>query len=150
MLSVEELPVKLHNDERPDGLERLGGGALGLIALILVSAASALAQSAPASISAIQQPSSGHPVFDASGNAYYLSGPPTAGAAQTQAGGGLCFGNGGFHGPVPVPCPPASMIKVDPSGNEIWGTLLGGPGPDKGTALAIDANGNVAVTGSTS
>jgi len=142
--------MKSSNEERPGGLELFGGGPLGLIALICVSAASAIAQSVPGTISTIQQPSLGHPVFDTSGNTYYLSGPPTAGAAQTRAGGGLCFGNGGFHGPVPVPCPPASMIKVDPSGNEIWGTLMGGPGPDNGTALAIDANGSVAVTGSTS
>ena len=75
-------PLKSCNDERSDGLERLAGGALGLIALILVSAASAVAQSAPASISTIPQPSVGHPVFDASGNTYYLSGQPTAGAAR--------------------------------------------------------------------
>jgi len=40
-------------------------------------------------------------------------------------------------------------MKVDPSGNQIWGTLLGGPTRDKGTALAIDASGNVVLTGST-
>jgi len=71
-------------DQRPEGSKRLGGGAVRLIALILVSAASAVAQSVPASISTIQQPSSAHPFFDASGNTYYLSGQPTAGAAQTQ------------------------------------------------------------------
>ena len=41
------------------------------------------------------------------------------------------------------------VSKVDPSGHEIWGTLLGGPTADRGTALAIDINGNVAFTGST-
>jgi uncharacterized protein (TIGR03437 family) len=41
------------------------------------------------------------------------------------------------------------VIKVDPSGNKIWGTLLGGPTADIGTALAVDADGNVAFTGST-
>ena len=140
--------MKSCNDGRPDGLECLGGGALRLIALILVSAASAVAQSVPASISTIQQPSLGHPVFDASGNTYYLSGQPTAGAAQTQSGGGLCIGQAGPRIGV-VPCPDASVIKVDPSGNQIWGTLLGGPATDNGTALAIDPNGNVAFTGST-
>ena len=40
-------------------------------------------------------------------------------------------------------------MKVDPSGNQIWDTLLGGPTADNGTALAIDTNGNVAFTGST-
>ncbi len=143
-------PLNSYNDARPEGSECLAGGAIRLIALILVSAATALAQLVPASMSTIPQPSLGHPVFDASGNTYYLSGPATPGAAQTKAGGGVCLGYGGFHGPVPVPCPPASMIKVDPSGNQIWGTLLGGPGPDNATALAIDASGNVVVTGSTS
>ncbi len=141
--------MKSYNDERPDGLQRLGDGALGLIAVILVSAATAVAQSAPASISTIPQPTSDRPFFDASGNAYYLSGQPTAGAAQTQHGGGTCS-IPGYHGiPIPASCPDASVMKVDPSGNQIWGTLLGGPTADSGTALAIDANGNVAFTGST-
>lgn len=56
----------------------------------------------------------------------------------------------GFHGvPIPAPCPDASVMKVDPSGNQIWGTLLGGPTADHGTALATDASGNVVLTGST-
>jgi uncharacterized protein (TIGR03437 family) len=151
--------MKSCNDERRVGSERLGGGALRLIALILVFAVSAVAQLVPGSISTIQQPSAGHPVFDAFGNTYYLSGPPTPGAAQTQPGGGLCLGGqplqtriGGriFNGPGVEACPDASVIKVDPSGNQTWGTLLGGPGTDNGTALAIDTNGNVALTGSTS
>ncbi len=146
---VEELPLKSYSDGRPEGSEYLGGGAIRLIALILVSAASALAQSAPASISTVQQPTSDPPVFDASGNTYYLTGSPTAGAAQTQYGGGTCSipGFGGIQ--IPVACPDAVVMKVDPSGHEIWGTLLGGPTADNGTALAIDINGNVAFTGST-
>jgi uncharacterized protein (TIGR03437 family) len=123
---------------------------LRLIAVILGFAASAIAQLAPASISTIQQPNSGHPIFDASGNAYYLSGPPTAGAAQTQYGGGTCL-IPGLHGVpiIPGPCSDASVMKADPSGNQIWGTLLGGPTADSATALAIASNGNVAFTGST-
>jgi len=142
--------MKRWNDERRAGAERLGGAAVRLIALILVPAASAIVQSAPASISTIPQPSLGHPVFDASGNTYYLFGQPTAGAAQTQTGGGTCIGGPGLHGgPGVLPCPDASVIKVDPSGNQIWGTLLGGPTADNATALAIATNGNVAFTGST-
>ena len=133
--------------------ERLGGGAVRLIALILVWGASAIAQPVPASIRTIVQPSSARPFFDAFGNAYYLGGPPTAlatpGAAQTQSGGGTC-NIPGFHGiPIPATCPDASVMKVDPSGNQIWGTLLGGPTADSGTALVVDANGNVVLTGST-
>jgi hypothetical protein len=108
-----------------------------------------LRQSAPASISTIPQPSGARPFFDASGNTYYLSGQPTAGAAQTQPGGGACSIPGFGGVPIPAACPDASVMKVDPSGNQIWGTLLGGPTADNATALAIDTNGNVAFTGST-
>jgi uncharacterized protein (TIGR03437 family) len=41
------------------------------------------------------------------------------------------------------------VIKGDPSGNQVWGTLLGGPTADHGTALATDGSGNVVLTGST-
>ncbi len=139
--------MKSCTDERAEGLERLGGGALGLVLLILVSAGSGFSQSAPAGISKIQQPTAGHAVFDASGDTYYLSGQPTAGAAQPQPGGGTCIGEAGTIGVVA--CPDAVVIKVDPSGNQTWGTLLGGPTADTATALAIATNGNVAFTGST-
>jgi uncharacterized protein (TIGR03437 family) len=146
---VERLPMESCKRERPEGSERLGGGAIRLIALILVSAASAAAQPVPASISTIPQPTSARPFFDAFGNTYYLGGPPTAGAAQTQSGGGTCS-IPGFHGiPIPATCFDAGVRKVDPSGNVIWGTLLGGPTNDSGTALAVDAAGNVYITGST-
>ncbi len=141
--------MNLFNDERSDGLERLGGRTLALIALILVSAGSGLPQSVPASISTIQQPGGGHTVLDSFGNTYYLGGPPTAGAAQTESGGGTCFSPGWRGIPIPMGCPDASAMKVDPFGNQIWGTRLGGPTRDKGTALAIDASGNVVLTGST-
>ena len=144
-----EDPLKSCNDERPDGAERLGGGAIRLIAVILVSAASAIAQSVPASISTIAQPTSDRPFFDASGNIYYLSGQPTAGAAQTQPGGGTCTSVTPRGVPISLPCPDAAVMKVDPTGNEVWGTRLGGPTADTGTALAVDSNGNVVLTGST-
>src|SRR5690348_3135192 len=101
---VEQFPMKSGTDERPDGLERHAGGALGLISLILMSAGSAFSQPVPASVGTIQQPSSARPFFDASGNTYYLDGQPTAGAAQTQPGGGTCF-IPGLHGiPIPATC----------------------------------------------
>jgi uncharacterized protein (TIGR03437 family) len=148
MSSLRNFPMKSGNSEQAVGFERSEGGTLRLIALILVSAGSGFSQSVPASISTIQQPSSGHAIFDASGNTYYLSGKPTAGAAQTQPGGGICIGQAGGRIGV-VPCTDAVVIKVDPSGNQIWGTLLGGPTADKATALAIAINRNVAFTGST-
>lgn len=140
--------MKSSGTERRAGFERLGGGAVRLTALIVAFIAGAIAQSVPASISAIQQPTGGHAVFDASGNTYYLSGQPTAGAAQTQPGGGGCMGDAGGRIGV-VPCSDAVVIKVDPSGKQIWGTLLGGPTADYATALVIATNGNVLFSGST-
>jgi hypothetical protein len=54
------------NDARPEVSECPGGGAIRLITLILVFAVSAAAQSVPADITTIEQPGSGHAVFDAS------------------------------------------------------------------------------------
>lgn len=140
--------MKPCNHGRCDRLWCSGRGTFGFIALFLGFPGSGFSQSVPGSISTIQQPTGGHAVFDAFGNTYYLSGQPTAGAAQTQPGGGICIGQAGLRIGV-VPCPDAVVSKVDPSGNQIWGTLIGGPTTDKGTALAIAANGNVAFTGST-
>jgi len=142
-------PLKSCNDARLEGSECLGRGAIRLIALILVFAASAVAQSVPASISTIPPPGGDHPIFDASGNAYHFGGQPTAGAAQTQYGGGTCPIPAFHGGLIPGPCSDASVMKVDASGNEVWDTLLGGPTADAATALAVATNGSVAFTGST-
>ncbi len=115
----------------------------------LALAVAAAAQGIPASIRTIGQPASGRAIFDSASNVYYLDGPVTEGAAQTQGGGGTCYLTTGLIGTIPVACPDAHIVKVDPSGNVIWGTLLGGPTTDTGTALAVDAAGNVYVTGTT-
>jgi hypothetical protein len=39
------------------------------------------------------------------------------------------------------------VTKFDPAGNFIWAKRLGGTGVDKGAGLAVDAGGNVLVTG---
>ena|ERR1022692_2298072 len=137
------------------GVSRCGSKSHTSAAIQLMLMASALAgaapaQSVPASITTINQPSSGQAVFDGVGNRYYVSpGPVTPGAAQTQPGGGTCYVASGFIGDVPEPCPDTGVVKADPSGNEVWGTLLGGPTADIGSALAVDAAGNVLITGST-
>jgi uncharacterized protein (TIGR03437 family) len=133
----------------PHGASKcLKSGALRYIIAIFATVAGILAQSIPASVTTIRQPSPGHPVLDASGNTFYMSGPPTEGAAQTRPGGGTCLAQAGPR-IVVVPCTDAAVIKVDPAGKQIWGSLLGGPGNDKGTALAIDTQGNVVLTGAT-
>jgi uncharacterized protein (TIGR03437 family) len=104
-----------------------------------------------ASITTTPQPVSGPAIFDAAGNLYYFggSGPVTAGAAQTENGGGTCYVATGFIGPVPVPCPDAYVAKLDTSGNLVFGTYLGGPTADQANAVAVDGAGNVFFTGST-
>ena len=126
------------------GSERRSGASLRLMMSALAFASGIAAQSVPASIQTIDQPTYGQAVFDGAGNAYYLFGPTTAGAAQTQSGGGSCP-----NGKIPMACADAEVVKFDASGNEIFGTLLGGPTADTGTALAVDAAGNVFLTGTT-
>ncbi len=43
--------------------------------------------------------------------------------------------------------PDAFVAKLDPSGNLVWNTFLGGNGGDLGYGIALDANGSVYVTG---
>jgi LPXTG-site transpeptidase (sortase) family protein len=43
--------------------------------------------------------------------------------------------------------PDAFVAKLDPGGNLIWNTFLGGGGGDIGYGIALDASGNVYVTG---
>lgn len=92
---------------------------------------------------------SGAVVFDRMGNEYsFAFGPVTPGAVQTQNGGGACLTSNGFFG-VPGPCADAYVGKFDAAGKLVFGTNLGGPTEDHSTALAVDAAGNVFVTGST-
>jgi hypothetical protein len=86
----------------------------------------AIAKMVPASISTIKQPTSGHAVFDVSRNTYYFGGQPTTGAAQNPHGGGTSLVASGIIGSIPTPCLDVSVIKTDPSANQVWGTLLGG------------------------
>ena len=141
--------MKSSNNQQTAGSECLRRGALRLAALAFVFGASEGSQSVPASINTIPQPHSDRPFFDASGNTYFLYGPPTAGAAQTQPGGGTCLGATNRGIAISLPCPDAALSKFDTSGNQVWGTLLGGPTADIGTALAVDTKGNVFLTGRT-
>ena len=80
--------MKLVGNVQRIGSEGLAGGALRLAALAFVFGAGAGAQSMPASLSTVPQPYSDRPVFDASGNTYFLYGPATIGAAQPNRAAG--------------------------------------------------------------
>jgi len=41
------------------------------------------------------------------------------------------------------------VAKLSPSGEHLWSTYLGGSGDDRGFGVALDASGNVVVTGIT-
>jgi hypothetical protein len=93
-------------------------------------------------------PVAGPAVFDAAGNIYFFKfGPVTAGAAQTQNGGGTCLPGTGLG--VPGPCPDAYIDKVDSAGSLMFGTYLGAQPRINRPQLAVDAAGNVIVTGLT-
>src|ERR1017187_7218833 len=80
--------------------------------------------------------------IDAAGNVYFTgstsNGQVTAGAAQTQSGGGTCYTNAFPIGEVPTTCTDAYISKADSAGNMVFATLLGGPTADGASALAVD------------
>ena len=104
----------------------------------------------------------GASAVDSAGNLYIAatgtsSYPTTPGAAQTQFGGEACNGGGtnarpkvGIGPPVgigPQPCGDVYLTKVDPNGNTVYATFLGGPWNDYSSAVTIDAAGDLYVTG---
>ena len=92
---------------------------------------------------------------DADGNIYIAGstqGPnlnPTPGVVQPAYGGGTCS-NGfidPFNPPLMYPCDDAVVMKLDAQGNIAFATYLGGAGPDRATAIAVDRQGNIFVAG---
>lgn len=141
-------PKHLPPDNARCGLTREAIRHTRILLALLLSPATLPAQ--PASIVTHNIPTRGVTLFDASGNTYITGTsngqtPVTPGAAQTQPGGGFCVTLS-----FSVPCSDAYILKTDPAGNVIFGTLLGGPTNDDGNALAVDAGGNVFIVGSTS
>jgi uncharacterized protein (TIGR03437 family) len=50
---------------------------------------------------------------------------------------------------APLPCNDALIVKSDPTGKPVFGTLLGGPTNDESTSLAIDQARNIYIIGQT-
>jgi uncharacterized protein (TIGR03437 family) len=87
--------------------------------------------------------------IDSSGNAYVLGGtnspnfPVTSGAAQGAYAGPPAAGypeSTGFFGDL-------FIAKLDPSGNVLYATFLGGPDVDVPGRIRVDAAGNAYVSG---
>jgi len=73
--------------------------------------------------------------------------PATAGTAQPNYGGGMCQE---LEGGPTIPCTDAFVAKINAAtGKVLWATYLGGDTNDGGTGIAVDAQGNVYVTGYT-
>jgi uncharacterized protein (TIGR03437 family) len=120
------------------------------IGLIIAFAGVAAAQGIPGSISTLSVPGNPAAVFDSVRNLYSPGGgTATAGAAQTQAGGGVCEFPGWRGIPIPGSCRDTGVVKTDPSGAVIWATRLGGSTDDSATDLALDGAGNAYITGIT-
>jgi uncharacterized protein (TIGR03437 family) len=83
-------------------------------------------------------------VCDAAGDAYVTGStndtkfPATAGAFQTTLSGDLT---------LDFPTYDAYAVKLNPSGDVVWGTYLGGPANDAANAIALDADGDVWLVG---
>jgi uncharacterized protein (TIGR03437 family) len=79
------------------------------------------------------------------GSTFYPDFPTTPGAIQST------FGGGPLSGPYNIPPTDAFIAKLKPDASAFaWATLLGGTGADSANSIAVDANGSVWVSGTTS
>jgi uncharacterized protein (TIGR03437 family) len=90
---------------------------------------------------------------DVLGNVYAAgdAGPGLAtssGAFQKALAPGMCI-TSTFPNAQPTPCSDAFVMKLDPAGNVVYATYLGGSGTDVARAIAVDAQGNAWITGET-
>ena len=94
---------------------------------------------------------------DAAGNTYLAGStenpafPVTPGAPQATFGGGTCTAlpYNPLLAPTTYPCDDAFVLELDPHGNVVFGTYLGGSGFDAATGIVVDSAGNIYVAGTT-
>ncbi|HEX3744077.1 MAG TPA: SBBP repeat-containing protein [Bryobacteraceae bacterium] len=141
------------------GSKRSPGVALCTILVIAQFPTASRAQLAGSiAVRDLPQYAYGATAADANGNLYIATAgqyilPVTAGAAQTQPG---CTGTigqtagpkiGVFPGP-PI-CTDAYLTKLDPNGNTVYATFLGGPKSDGAGVVAVDSAGDLYAAGTT-
>src|SRR4051794_17608053 len=74
--------------------------------------------------------------------------PGTSGTAQPKRNAsGRCIT--GDRAAAPYPCPDAFVAKLNSDAQITWATYLGGSLQDQANAIAVDASGNIYVTGVT-
>ncbi len=78
-------------------------------------------------------------VVDAAGNIYITGFLAHAGGDFNPGGTGGALTSAGSSD--------AYIAKYDPQGNYLWGKSMGGSGADRSTGIAVDAAGNVYITG---
>jgi hypothetical protein len=123
---------------RANALQPQSGGAVDLYLAKLNSSASSLLYSTYLGASGIDA-TTGIAV-DSAGNAY-VTGLTASRDFRTVNALQATHGGGSFD---------AFVMKVNPAGSEvIYATYLGGSGEDRGFRIAVDAGGNVYVTGDT-
>ena len=141
-VTAEELPVKSGRKQWLDELERLGGGALGLISLMLGSAAGALAFAEtnpqfPAGVHPIQRIDQQFPwlspgplAMDAKGN-FFIGGTTTTRPPNVR----ILGGQPGVQDIV--------LIKLDPAGQLVFAVLIGASADGYLNQIRTDAAGNL-------
>ncbi len=95
--------------------------------------------------------------FDAAGNELWYKSIGTTSNDLSNAVAVDAFGNvyisglteGSLGGPL-AGSSDAFLTKIDPLGNELWSTQIGGPSSDNSFGVAVDAAGNAYISGITS